>query len=88
MKKIHIPSVSLFGALSIGGLALVLSGCASEDRFSEGERTDATFETALKGTVSPLQWWKTAVTLNVTVQAEEAVDVWAMSSRIDGTLYA
>lgn len=87
MKKIHIPSVSLFGALSIGGLALVLSGCASEDRFSEGERTEATFETALKGTVSPLQWWKTAVTLNVTVQAEEAVDVWAMSSRIDGTLY-
>ena len=86
-KSYQFSFCSPLAACGLCALTLALSGCASEESFSESERIEAAFETALKGNVSPLQWWKTAVTLKVSVKTDAPVQIWAMSERWDGTLY-
>ena len=85
-KSYQFSFCSPLAACGLCALTLALSGCASEESFSESERIEAAFQTALKGSVSPLQWWKTAVTLKVSVKTDAPVQIWAMSERWDGTL--
>lgn len=67
--------------------SLVLSSCSTENGYSEFERTEAYFLETLEGYVSPYQWWKTSVTLNVNVKTTEPVKIWVMSAETGGTLY-
>ena len=67
--------------------ALICAGCSTDDGYSEYQRTEASFMRDLGGDVSPLQWWKTAVTLKVTVEAEGKTTLWAMSEEFGGMLY-
>lgn len=66
---------------------LVMSSCSTENGYSEFERTEAYFLEALDGNVSPNQWWKTSVTLKVTVKTTEPAKIWVMSAETGGTLY-
>ena len=67
--------------------ALICAGCSTDDGYSEYQRTEASFMRDLGGDVSSLQWWKTAVTLKVTVEAEGKTTLWAMSEELGGMLY-
>ena len=58
---------------------LICGACSTDDGISEYQRTEAAFKQELGSDVSSLQWWKTAVTLKVTVQAEEETTLWALS---------
>lgn len=66
--------------------ALALTSCSS-DSYTELERTKDTFIEQLGGSISRLQWWRTAVTLNVKVQTEAPTKLWLMSDKDKGTLY-
>lgn len=66
--------------------ALTLASCSS-DSYTELERTKDAFLEQLGGSISRLQWWRTAVTLNVKVQTEAPTKLWLMSDNDKGTLY-
>lgn len=66
--------------------ALTLASCSS-DSYTELERTKDAFIEQLGGSISRLQWWRTAVTLNVKVQTEAPTKLWLMSDNDKGTLY-
>lgn len=65
---------------------LGFASCATDSQY-ESERTQANFVNTLGGAVSPQQWWKTAVTLNVNLSTEAPVKLWLMSDSDKGTLY-
>ena len=75
----------------IMGMAFVvlmgLTGCGSNEEYSEYERVEASFLNRLEGNISPLQWWKTAVTLKVNVVTESPVKIWLASAATGGILY-
>ena len=66
---------------------LICGACSTDDGISEYQRVETAFKQELGSDVSSLQWWKTAVTLKVTVQAEEETTLWALSEEFNGTLY-
>lgn len=66
--------------------ALALTSCSS-DSYTELERTKDAFLKQLGGDISQLQWWRTAVTLNVKVKTEAPTKLWLMSGKDKGTLY-
>ena len=61
---------------------ILLCSCSSEE-ISERERTTAEFLDSLGGEVSPLQWWRTAVSLKINVTTNEAVQIRLFSSQED-----
>lgn len=65
---------------------LGLASCAADSQY-ESERTQANFVNTLGGAVSPQQWWKTAVTLNVNVTTPSSAKLWLMSGNDKGTLF-
>lgn len=67
--------------------ALTMFSCSPEIGYSEFERTEAAFLENLDGKVSPTQWWKTSVTLNVNVKTSSPVQIWVMSEIYGGTLF-
>lgn len=67
--------------------AAYLCGCASGDDYSEYERVQAGFIDKVGGSLSPLQWWRTAVTLRVQTAGTDSVKMWLMSALDEGTLY-
>lgn len=67
--------------------AWIGGGCSNNESYSEYERTEASFLAALKGEVSPIQWWKTTVALKVNVATGAPVKLWLMSAEANGTLY-
>ena len=67
--------------------ALVGTGCGSEEGYTAYERTEASFLAQLNGEISSLQWWRTAVTLQVKVTTDAPVKMWLMSSPNGGMLY-
>lgn len=67
--------------------ALVFVACSKEEGYTENERTEAYFLDKLNGQISPMQWWKTAVTLSINVQTSCEVKIWAMSNDDTYTLY-
>lgn len=67
--------------------ALTMLSCSPDVGFSENERTEAAFLDMLNGNVSPTQWWKTSVTLNVNVRTKAPAQIWVMSELYGGTLY-
>ena len=75
----------------IMGMAFVvlmgLTGCGSNEEYSEYERVEASFLNRLEGNISPLQGWKTAVTLKVNVVTESPVKIWLASAATGGVLY-
>lgn len=77
----YIWSASMLVAACLG-----LASCATDSQY-ESERTQANFANTLGGAVSPQQWWKTAVTLNVNLTTEAPVKLWLMSGSDKGTLY-
>lgn len=78
MKKTH--NWLILAALS------VFASCAKEDGYSELERTQAYFLDKLNGAVSPSQWWKTSVTLKLTVKTAMPTKIFLMSED-ETTLY-
>ena len=83
MKKMRFRQMTGWTIAS----ALICAGCSTDDVYSEYQRTEASFMRDLGGDISSLQWWKTAVTLNVTVEAEGKTTLWAMSEEFGGMLY-
>lgn len=69
--------------LAMLALSLTVLSCSTENGYSEFERTQAYFLDKLDGDLSPSQWWKTCVTLNVQVETVDPVEIWLMSD--DGT---
>lgn len=67
-------------------LPLLMNSCAKEDGYSEFERTQAYFLDNLNGNVSPSQWWKTSVTMNVALYTWAPTKIYLMSED-EGTLY-
>lgn len=68
-------------------LTLTLLSCSDEKGYSEHERTEVGFLDILNGDISPAQWWKTSVTINVQVHTYEPVKLMLMSDNAKGTLY-
>ena len=66
--------------------ALVLTSC-STDAYTELERTKSAFLEQLGGDISQMQWWRTAVVLNVNVDTEATTKLWLMSDEDKGTLF-
>ena len=83
MKKMRFRQMTGWTIAS----ALICAGCSTGDGYSEYQRTEASFMRDLGGDVSSLQWWKTAVTLKVTVETEGKTTLWAMSEEFGGMLY-
>lgn len=81
MKMQHIKS--LIGASTV--LCMLIS--CSTDTLSEYERTQSAFFNKLGGSISEMQWWRTAVTLNVDVTTEAPTQLWLMSGNDKGSLY-
>ena len=75
-----------WSALAIVATCLELASCATDSQY-ESERTQANFANMLGGAVSPRQWWKTAVTLDLNVTAPDSVKLWLMSDKDKGTLF-
>lgn len=63
-----------------------LSSCSTES-LTQMERTQASFLQSLNGEVSPMQWWRTAVTLKVNVTTNAPVKMWLMSDEDKGALF-
>ena len=61
---------------------ILLCSCSSEE-ISERERTTAEFLDSLGSEVSPLQWWRTAVSLKINVTTNEPVQMSLFSSQED-----
>ena len=79
-----------YSHLNIAALAVAaLSGLAScsDDAMSEFERTETAFTDQIGGEISPLQWWRTAVKLNVTVTTDAPAHLWLMQGNDKGLLY-
>lgn len=68
-------------------LTLTLLSCSEEKGFSELERTEAGFLDKLGGNVSPAQWWRTSVKLNVNVNTDGAIRLMLLSDNGKGTLF-
>lgn len=67
-------------------LSLILIACSTEAQ-TEYDRVNNDFNKHLDGTVSLLQWWRTAVTLNVNVNTPAPVKLWLMSGNDNGSLF-
>lgn len=80
VKQTFVCLLALLGGAS-------LTGCGSDETYSEYERTQASFAASLGGDISTLQWWKTAVELKVRVTADAPVKLWVLSAEKEGTLY-
>ena len=81
MKRQYIKGLALVSA------ALWMLSSCSTDSISEYERTQSVFLTQLGGLISEMQWWRTAVTLNVDVSTEAPAQLWLMSDEDKGSLY-
>ena len=68
------------------GMAVMLASCTSES-LTESDRTEAGFLDQVGGSISPQQWWRTAVTLNLEVSSDAPVQLWLMSGPDSGLLY-
>lgn len=75
-----------WSALTIVATCLGFASCATDSQY-ESEKTQVNFDKMLDGTVSPQQWWKTAVTLNLNVTTPDSVKLWLMSGNDKGTLF-
>jgi len=84
MQKRYIGFSGALAAMAM--LAPCLSSCSTE-AFTEEERTKGAFMNALGGEISPMQWWRTAVTLKVNVKTDAPVKLWLMSDEDKGTLF-
>lgn len=60
---------------------IILSGCTHDEAATHLERTSTEFLDSLGGEISPLQWWRTAVKLNVSVTTDEPVVLMLLSSQ-------
>lgn len=76
MKYLFLPLFFIF---------VLLSGCSTEEA-TERERTNAEFLDSLGGSVSAQQWWRTAVSLIISVTTDEPVKLWLTSSQNGRTL--
>lgn len=81
MKYSHLK----YAALAVAALS-GLASC-STDALSELERTEAAFTDQIGGEISPLQWWRTAVKINVTVNTDSPARLWLMQDNDRGMLY-
>lgn len=63
-----------------------MTSCATDSQY-ESERTQNSFFNQLGGSISTMQWWKTAVTLQVNLTTEAPTKLWLMSGDDQGTLY-
>lgn len=66
--------------------ALSLASC-STDEYTELERAKSAFTDLLGGNISTMQWWRTAVTLNIKVDTPAPSQIWLMSGNDKGELY-
>lgn len=81
MKRMNIYRCGLLSAALVA-----LSSCSTE-ALSEYERTQNAFLGNLNGEVSPMQMWRTAITLRVNVSTQAPVKLWLMSDNDKGTLF-
>ena len=81
MKKINGYG---WGMLSV--VLVALSSCSTE-ALSEYERTQNEFLGSLNGEISPMQMWRTAVTLRVNVTTKDPARLWLMSGNDKGMLF-
>ena len=84
IQKKYISFSCALAAMAM--LAPCLSSCSTE-ALTEAERTKNAFMAALGGEISPMQWWRTAVTLKVNVKTDAPVKLWLMSDDDKGTLF-
>jgi len=61
---------------------ILLCSCSTEET-SEQKRTYAEFLDSLGSEVSPLQWWRTAVSLKISVKTDEPVQIRLLSLQTD-----
>ena len=66
---------------------LLLPGCTPREAISEYERINQAFTDAIGGDVSPLQWWRTTVRVNVNLPAGVPARLWLTSRSNDGVIY-
>ena len=88
LKRLKRPIKTMlsFSWLPLMTLLLLLNSCNTEEA-SERERTNVAFLDSIGGDISPLQWWKTSVTLTIDVTTEKPVKLWLMSEGENATLY-
>lgn len=84
MQKRYIVFCDILVALVT--VATGVTSCSGE-ALTEAERNNAAFQKALGGEVSPMQWWRTAVTIKVNVETNAPVKLWLMSDEDKGTLF-
>lgn len=73
--------------LAITSVALVTLMACSTEAMSELDRTKADFTKDLDGNISSMQWWHTAVKLNINLTTEKPTQLWLMSDKDKGTLF-
>lgn len=64
---------------------LTVTACSTESE-TDLTRTEAIFTESLGGPVSPMQWWRTAVTLQVKLTAPDTTQLWLMTGNDQGLL--
>lgn len=77
---------NIYGWCLMSAALVALSSCSTE-ALSEYDRTQNAFMANLNGEVSPMQMWRTAVTLKVDVSTNAPVKLWLMSDQDKGTLF-
>jgi hypothetical protein len=71
--------VMKYFAYILPALLFALWGCDAQEA-SEHERTTVQFKDSLGGEISPLQWWETAVTIQVNIVTDKPLKLWLLSS--------
>lgn len=66
--------------------AITLAACSTES-MSEADRTMTSFTNSIGGPISQMQWWRTAVSLNVNINTPAHTKLWLMSGKDSGTLF-
>lgn len=77
---------SLYNTCWALAMSWALVSC-STDSLPELNRTKADFLNKIDGKVSPLQWWRTAVPLQVNITTEAPAKLWLLSGEDTGYLY-
>lgn len=73
-------------AYILPALLFALWGCDAQEA-SEFERTTGQFKDSLGGEISPLQWWETAVTIQVNIVTDKPLKLWLLSSEDHAKIY-
>lgn len=87
MIKVRLMKrINKYGWGLLSAALVALTSCSTE-ALSEYERTQNAFLGNLKGDVSPMQMWRTAVTLRVNVSTKAPAKLWLMSGDDKGSLF-